>query len=152
MYITEEKALKKVELICSNQEKCKYDVKKKLFDWKLKSDSIDRIINNLEKDKFIDEKRYSSFYVRDKFRFNKWGKIKILFTLRQKNIPDKYIFTALNEIDDNEYIKTLEKEIHKKQKLIKYESNYELKSKLLRFAESRGFEKNLIFKLIDKFV
>ncbi|RLD64284.1 MAG: RecX family transcriptional regulator [Bacteroidetes bacterium] len=151
MYISEEKALKKVELICSKQEKCKYDIKKKLTNWELKPDSIDRIISKLEKDNFIDEKRYSSFFVRDKFRFNKWGKIKILFTLRQKNIPDKYIFVALNKIDDKEYIKTLEKEIKKKQKLIKYETKYELKSKLLRFAESRGFEKDLIFKIIDKF-
>ena len=152
MYISEEKALKKAELICSKQEKCKYDIKKKLFDWELKPDSINKIINKLEKNKFIDEKRYSSFFVRDKFRFNKWGKIKILFTLRQKNIADKNILPALNEIDDKEYIKTLEKEIQKKQKLIKYENNYELKSKLLRFAESRGFEKELIFKTIDKFV
>ncbi len=151
MYISEEKALKKAELICSKQEKCKYDIRKKLVDWELKPDSINRIINNLEKDKFIDEKRYSSFFVRDKFRFNKWGKIKILFILRQKNIPDKYIFSALNKIDDKEYFNTLEKEILKKQKLIKYKNNYELKSKLLRFAESRGFEKNLIFKIIDKF-
>ena len=151
MYISEEKALKKAELICSKQEKCKYDIKKKLVDWEVKPDSINRIINNLEKDKFIDEKRYSSFFVRDKFRFNKWGKIKILFILRQKNIPDKYIFSALNKIDDKEYFNTLEKEILKKQKLIKYKNNYELKSKLLRFAESRGFEKNLIFKIIDKF-
>ena len=150
-YISEEKALKKAEFICSKQEKCKYDIKKKLVDWEIKPDSINRIINNLEKDKFIDEKRYSSFFVRDKFRFNKWGKIKILFILRQKNIPDKYIFSALNEIDEKEYFKTLEKEIIKKQKLIKYKNNYELKSKLLRFAESRGFEKNLIFKIIDKF-
>lgn len=151
MYISEEKALKKAELICSKQEKCKYDIRKKLVDWEIKPDSINRIINNLEKNKFIDEKRYSSFFVRDKFRFNKWGKIKILFTLRQKDIPDKYIYTALNKIDDKEYFNTLENEILKKQKLIKYKNNYELKSKLLRFAESRGFEKNLIFKIIDKF-
>ncbi|MBE9467548.1 MAG: RecX family transcriptional regulator [Bacteroidetes bacterium] len=152
MYISEEKALKKASLICSKQEKCKFDIKKKLIDWEQKSDSINRIINSLEKDKFIDEKRYSSFYVRDKFRFNKWGKIKIRFTLRQKSIPEKYIYAALNEIDNKEYIKTLEKEIQKKQKLIKYENDYELKNKLLRFAESRGFEKDLIFKTIDKFV
>ena len=150
-YISEEKALKKVELICSKQEKCKYDIKRKLLEWGIEPNSIDKIINSLEKNKFIDEKRYSSFFVRDKFRFNKWGKIKILFTLRQKNIADKYIFSALNKIDDKEYFNTLEKEILKKQSSIQYNNNYELKGKLLRFAESRGFEKDLIFKIIDKF-
>ncbi len=147
--ISEEDGLKRAELICSKQEKCKYDIKKKLLEWGIKTNSINKIINSLEKNKFIDEKRYSSFFARDKFRFNKWGKIKIIFILRQKNIPDKYIFSALNEIDDKEYFKTLEKEILKKQKSIQYTNNYEMKGKLLKFAESRGFEKNLIFKIIS---
>ncbi|NOZ34188.1 MAG: hypothetical protein GXO80_02695 [Chlorobi bacterium] len=76
-YITYQKALNKAMYLCSKAEKCKSDIRKKLYEWKANPDEYDNIINQLEEQKFIDEVRFVKYYVRDKFEFNKWGKIKI---------------------------------------------------------------------------
>lgn len=39
-------------------------------------DASERIIARLLKERFIDESRYTRFFVNDKLRFNKWGRDK----------------------------------------------------------------------------
>ena len=82
-------ALTKAQNLCATQEKCISDIRKKLFDWKLPSTEHDSVINTLLEDKFIDEQRYALFYTKDKFNYNKWGKIKIEYALKQKNISSQ---------------------------------------------------------------
>lgn len=45
---------------------------------------INRIIDRLVVEKFIDEERYCRAFVNDKFRFAKWGKMKITQALYMK--------------------------------------------------------------------
>ncbi len=85
------KALTSMQNLCSKAEKCKQEIRNKLILQKMNPSDIEWVIKNLEAEKFIDEHRYTSFYVRDKFRFNKWGKIKIRYNLRGKEIPDEII-------------------------------------------------------------
>jgi len=103
--ISIKEALSKAQNLCSGQEKCIFDIRKKLFDWKLPNTDHDTVMNLLLTDKFIDEQRYALFFAKDKFNFNKWGKIKIEYTLKQKNIPYEYIKHALDEIPEMEYDK-----------------------------------------------
>ena len=147
-HISYEKALKKSMYLCGKAEKCKSDIRKKLFDWKAKPDDHPKVIKELERLKFIDEERYTSFYVRDKFRFNKWGRIKIKSMLFQKQIPEKLIVLALTEIKEDEYIEMLKNVINQKSKHLKETDPYKLKSRLLHFAGSRGFEADLILKVL----
>ncbi len=150
-----EKALQKAQNICSKQEKCKYDIRRKLIEWGVTSEFIAHIINKLIKDDFINEKRYSMLFVKDKFRFNKWGRIKIEFALKQKGIPEKYIHTALKGIDDKEYDEILKKELQKKyvhDLAAIAQDVYLVKSKLIRFAQSRGFENDRIIEAIEQII
>jgi regulatory protein len=137
-------ALNKAAALCSRAEKCKYDIEKKFADWGLMTDKIEEGLAYLVKEKFIDENRYAKHFVHDKFRFNHWGKIKIAYALRQKNISQKDISNAMNEIQDSEYRDTLLDILKSKIRTIKSSSSYELKAKLMRFAQSRGFETELI--------
>ena len=148
-YITKQEALVKAQNMCAYQEKCEYDIRKKLYDWKAKPEDFDDIINQLIQDKFIDEQRYAISFVKEKFRFNKWGKIKIEYTLKQKNIPSKLINKALNEINEIDYNSVLEKELLKKLISIKDTDEYTIKSKLSRFAISKGFENGKVFDMIS---
>ena len=91
--------------------------------------------------------------MKDKFRFNKWGKIKISYALKQKGISVELINTSLNTIDDGEYEEMLASILKTKLKGLKYEFEYEKQGKLFNFAQSRGFESQVIYrivKLIDK--
>ena len=149
-HISYEKALKKAMLLCSKSEKCKSDIRKKLYDWKAKKSEHNKIIEELEKMKFIDEQRYTRFYVRDKFKFNKWGKIKIRAMLFEKQISEKLIESTLIEISMADYIKTLNDIIKQKNKSLKEEDRYKRKNKILQFATGRGFELSLILEILEK--
>ena len=52
--------------------------------WGIAYDAIDRIINRLEQEKYIDEERFCRAFINDKYRLAKWGKVKIclLYTSR----------------------------------------------------------------------
>ena len=65
----------------------------------MKPEERDKILDLLVKDKFIDEQRYSKAFVKDKFRYNDWGKVKIIQQLKYKHIPGNYIKEAIEEID-----------------------------------------------------
>jgi len=148
--ITKEEALKKAMRICSRQEKCKFDIKEKLYNLGLEKIYINEIVDLLEKEEFIDEERYCKFYVRDKYKLSKWGRKKIEFSLKQKQISAKNIEKALLEINQEVYEEIFNEEIIKKHKLLKIEDKSKQKTKLLNFAQSRGYEGELIFKVIDK--
>ncbi len=151
-YIDKKEALSKAQAACARGEKCKSDISKKLFDWGIYSDESEEILNSLVDDKFIDESRYTSYYVNDKFKFNKWGKRKITFMLKQKRIPENLIYDALDKIDEEKYFATIEAEMTKKLKTIKADNDFDRKSKLIRFAESKGYELDISLKVAERLV
>lgn len=146
--MTDKEALSKIQAICSKQEKCSFDVLKKLQEWEISEDISQKIIKSLILDKFVDDERYSKAFVKDKFRFNKWGKIKISMQLRLKKIDTEIISMAIQEIDDNEYKSFVESELKKKRKSIKDTDPYAVKNKLFRFGQSKGIEADDIMKVI----
>lgn len=138
--ITETEALRRVTSYCSSAERCKSEVNDKLQRWGLPYDSINRILEHLEKEKFIDEERFCRAFVRDKYRIDKWGKVKIAQALQLKKIPWNAYIDVLNSIDTDEYLSILQSLLETKRKSIRAKSPYELDGKLIRFAMSRGFE------------
>jgi regulatory protein len=145
-------ALKKAQNICAKQEKCKADIRQKLYEWKLEPKEHSWVLEQLEQERFIDETRYTQFYVRDKFKFNKWGKIKIEFELRVKQIPAGIIQEGLESIDDDEYENTCEKLLNQKLDKLRNEDPDRYMEKLLRFGYSKGFEQDLIIGIVKKLV
>jgi regulatory protein len=143
-----EELLHKAASYCSMSEHCVSDVEDKLTAWDVSAEDKKFIIKHLLDDDFINEKRYCAAFVKDKFRFNKWGKIKISMALRQKNLPDDLITNALAQIDEGEYDELLADILKVKLKTIKWEYEYEKMGKLFAFAQSRGFESAIIDRVI----
>jgi regulatory protein len=133
-------ALSKAMAICSKAEKCVSDIQTKLDEWGVEKADTQKIIKTLITEKFIDEERYARYFVRDKFRFNQWGKVKIVFILKSKKIPATLIEEALQEINDEAYLELLIKLLKDKAKKTKFVNEYDKKGKLVRFAQSKGFE------------
>ena len=147
--ITEEEALNRMAAYCSAAEHCKAEVNEKLQKWGLPYEVINRIIDRLVVEKFIDEERYCRAFVNDKFRFAKWGKMKIAQVLYMKKIPSDVAWRHLNEIDEEEYLSILRDLLASKRKSIHAKDDYELNGKLMRFAVSRGFELKDIRRCIE---
>ncbi|WP_291528870.1 regulatory protein RecX [Bacteroides sp. UBA939] len=138
--ITEAEALSRVAAYCSLAEHCRSEISEKLQRWGLPYDAVNRILTHLEVEKYIDEERFCRAFVNDKYRFAKWGKVKIAQALQLKKIPYNVCRHFLNEIDDEEYLSILTGLLNTKRKSIHAENEYELNVKLIRFALSRGFE------------
>ncbi len=143
------KALYKAAALCSQQERCTSDIRKKLVNWELTEEECNQAVDYLTTEKYLDDERFAFYFVRDKFRFNGWGKIKIKYQLKQKGISSVFIDNALDEIDNSEYQTKLAELLHAKKKQIKNKDYWKTKSSMARFAQSRGFEPNLIFNCID---
>lgn len=142
--LTESEALGKVAAYCSMAEHCASEVIAKLESWNMPSESVGRILEQLTKEKYIDEKRYCQSFVNDKLRFNKWGKTKIAQALYQKHISSEAIRVSLDSIDESEYQRILLGLITAKKKSVKAKNDYELNGKLIRFALGRGFSIDVI--------
>jgi regulatory protein len=138
----------KTAMYCSLAERCKSEVMERVKKVINSSDEIDEIITILEEEGYINELRYATSYVRDKFRFNKWGKIKIAYMLQCKKIPSAIISEALAEIDDEAYVETVSALIRAKTNSIKSTNPSDKIAKLYRFAASRGFESDVIRKAL----
>lgn len=142
--ISEAKALSRMAHQCARKECCVFDIKTKLLRYNLDADVIERIIAELKKEKYIDELRFTRSFINDKIRFNKWGKVKIEFALRQKRIPENIVSEAFLDYSENQLNDSLPDLLQAKWKTIKGNTEYEKQNKLIRFALSRGFEMNNI--------
>ncbi|KAA6309457.1 Regulatory protein RecX [termite gut metagenome] len=146
--MTENEALNRMATYCSEAEHCRAEVCEKLHNRELGKDAIERILNRLQAEGFIDEERYTRSFVNDKFRFAKWGKVKIKQALFFKQIPSEVVEKGLEELNEKEYLSVLRELIEKKKKSIHGENEYEQKGKLIRFALGKGFEMKDIEKSI----
>ena len=145
-------ALTKAMAMCSQSERCRFDVTAKLRLWELSEEDIAKAIDYLIKERFLNEHRFVDFYVNDKLRFNKWGKIKLSYMLRQKQIPEDLIRSAFDRIDDDFYRKILSDLLKSKVKSVKGATAYERRGKLAVFAQSHGFEAELAFQVAGQII
>lgn len=146
-----ETALAKSMALCSEREYCIDDIRNKLNLWGVDDKDREKIINTLIRENFINEVRYASAFVKDKFNYNKWGKVKIETHLRAKKIPQEIIARALDSIEDELYRKTVKEIISSHRKYIKAKNQFDLKGKLLRYGLSKGFESSLLYDILNDF-
>lgn len=147
--ITETDAYSRLTAYCASAEHCRAEIVEKLQRWGIPYDAVERIADRLEQEKYIDEERFCRAFINDKYRFAKWGKVKIGQALQLKKISPITYLPFLNEIDEDEYLAILQKLLSTKKKSVRSESEYEQNGKLVRFALSRGFEMKDIHRCID---
>ena len=141
---TKEELLHKAAAFCSLSEHCSSEVEDKLTIWGATNIQQQEIMQYLIGENYLNHQRFCAFFVKDKFRFNKWGKTKIAYALKSKQIEPELIVESLNAIDDDEYLELLVSLLKTKLRGLKFNSEYEKRGKLIRFALSRGFENRVI--------
>ena len=147
---TVEEARLKAEAYCAMSEHCTDDVCRKLEQWGAPLAEFDSILEHLKKEKYVDDRRYAIAFVRDKYRFNQWGRIKIAQSLRMKQIGSEEIKLAMEEVDETEYLDILTSAIRRKLPTIKAVNDYERRGKLVRFAVGRGYEVEKILQCLNR--
>ena len=147
--ITEQEAYLQLAALCAQAEHCQQEMRDKLKRWDLDESAQERIIQRLVSERYIDDERYARAFVKDKIRYNKWGRRKVQQGLWLKHINPEIQQQVLDEIDDNEYLNMLRPLLRQKRKTIKAQNDYELNQKLVRFAIGRGFTFDIIRHCLD---
>ena len=147
--MTEQEADLQLAAICAQAEHCEQERRDKMKRWELDETVQNRIIDRLTKERYIDHERYARAFVKDKIRYNKWGRRKVQQALWMKRIDNDIQQRVLDEIDEKEYLDVLRPLLKQKRKSIKAESDYELNQKLVRFALSRGFTFDIIRQCLN---
>ena len=142
-------ALMKMQSWCAYQERCQQDARTKLYELGLWPEAVENIIVKLIEDNFLNEERFATTFARGKFTIKKWGRIKIKQELKQKRVGDYCLKKAMQQIDETEYMATLKKLIDSKRKLIKEKSPIKLNYKLMNYVLSKGYEKDLVFDILN---
>lgn len=148
--ITAEKGYLKMARVCSRKECAPFDIARKLSRMDLPEAVINKIIDRLKKEKYIDERRFIRSYIHDKLSFNRWGKRKITLSLRQKQLPQRLIDEVFSEISDTSFGESLQLILEKKWKSVKGRTDYEKRGKLIRYALGRGFSMDEVMACIEK--
>lgn len=146
---TEQEAYLQLAALCAQAEHCQQEMRDKMKRWEMASEVQERVIARLIKERYIDDERYARAFVKDKIRYNKWGRRKVQQGLWMKHIDDDIQQRVLSEVDDAEYLAVLKPLLKQKAKSIKAENDYELTQKLVRFALGRGFTYDIIRQCLD---
>ena len=146
---TEQEAYLQLAALCAQAEHCQQEMRDKMKRWGMAPDVQERVIARLVKERYIDDERYARAFVKDKIRYNKWGRRKVQQGLWMKRIDADIQQRVLNEVDDAEYLAVLKPLLKQKAKSVKAESDYELNQKLVRFAFGRGFTYDIIRQCLD---
>ena len=147
--MTEQEAYLQLAALCAQAEHCQQEMRDKMRRWELDESVQNRIIDRLIKERYVDDERYARAFVKDKIRYNKWGRRKVQQALWQKRIDADIQQRVLDEIDEKEYLDVLRPLLKQKRKIIRAANDYELNQKLARFALSRGFTFDLIRQCLD---
>ncbi|MCD7713729.1 MAG: RecX family transcriptional regulator [Prevotella sp.] len=137
--MTYEAALTKLTGLCARAEYCAADLRAKMVRWELSAADQARAIDYLTKEGYINEQRFCRLFVRDKLRFNHWGRAKIRLAAAAKQLEKETVSDALAELDDEEYFAILRDELQRKARTLKAANDYDRRAKLFRFALSKGF-------------
>jgi len=148
-YYSKDEALQKAKLYCAYQERCHSEVKEKLYSFGMNKKEVDELLSELISENYLNEERFAILYAGGKFRIKQWGKVKIKYSLKQKQISEYCIKKALEAIDERDYTKTLEKHFNQKLKTLKAEKNIFIKKRKLQdYLLQKGFETSVVSKLI----
>lgn len=147
--LTKEQALQKLKHYCAYQERSHSEVKEKLYQLGVWKKDHDEIIASLIEENYLNEERFAIAYAGGKFRVKQWGRVKIKYELKQKQVSDYSIKKAMKQIDEEEYLSVLNKLAKEKYAALKSEQYLVRKKKTMDYLLAKGFESDLVRKAVE---
>ena len=147
--LTPEQAFPKLKYYCGYQERSHAEVKEKIYSYGLWKQDVEKLLSQLIEEDYLNEERFAKAFAGGKFRMKQWGKVKIKYELKQKQVSEYCIKKGLKEIDEEEYLKTLNKLLDEKSSILKTEKNMLIKKrKISDYLLQKGYERDLIMQLL----
>lgn len=145
-----EKALQKIKHYCAYQERNHRETKEKLYSFGLYKNEVEQLLSQLVEENYLNEERFAIAFAGGRFRIKHWGRVKIKYELKQKNVSEYCIKIALKAIEEKDYQKKLHQLAEAKLKILKNEKNSFIKKrKLQQYLLQKGFESSLISSIVN---
>ena len=143
-----EKALERMMRLCSRSEHSSGEIAEKLL--KLEAQDAAGIVAQLQKDGFIDDRRFAAAFVHDKSILQGWGSLKIKLALQRKGVAQQIISEVMEDMETGKADERLESLLRTKWRSLSSEEDLEKKKmKLFRYALGRGYEYGQIKRIYD---
>lgn len=130
----------KIAQYCAYQERTQAEVRTKLATWGVWGDEAEELIAFLIAENYLNEERFAKVYAGSKFRVNRWGRRKIVASLKAKGLTAYCVQVGMQEIDPDTYWEALVSEVTKRSR----ENSLADKQRVFRALLAKGFESDLI--------
>lgn len=147
--LTKEKAWQKIKHYCAYQERSHSEVKNKLYGFGLYKSEVEEMLSKAIEEDYLNEERFAELFAGGKFRMKSWGKVKIVYELRQKGVSSYNINRALKAIPDEDYRKSLRKLAEAKWLQLDGEQPIARQAKAISYLMQKGYELPLIQQTIQ---
>ena len=145
-----EKALQRITAYCAEAEHCTQDVMQKLVAWGVEEDVAGDIMQRLYREKFVDDARYARSYIEEKWKLNRWGRIKMRHQLEAKGIAEALIDDALDVLSKDEYERGVREILDDKWKELKQKRDLSTLQKVAVFGAGRGIEEEYLTAWVEE--
>jgi regulatory protein len=141
----------RLRVLCSRREYCSSDIYKKALDaMDGNASEAGKVLEKLQEEKYVDDRRYARAYARDKSSIVGWGSVKIRYMLSAKGVARDVIDEALAEVDADSADRRFEKLMLAKCRAMKEDAN--VRMKLIRFAAGRGYGYEQASSMADRII
>ena len=148
--LSKEQALQKLKHYCGYQERSHSEVKEKLYSLGVWKKDHDEILAALIEENYLNEERFALTFARGKFRLKQWGRVKIKYELKQRQVSEYSIKKALKQIEEDEYMASLKKLANDRYASLKGEQYLVRKKKTIDYLMQKGYEPGLIQLVITE--
>lgn len=115
------------------------------------TDLIDEVISRLIKMGYLDDRRFTEAYIKDKLNFTSWGDYKIINELNKLGISSLDIENNIDLLNDDILNERMRKIIDKDIRTNKKYSGLKLKNKIYNHLLTSGYSKEKVISLINSY-
>ena len=129
------------------------EVKEKLYSFGLRKNEVEEALSVLIEENYLNEERFAVQFAGGHFRTKQWGREKIRYELKQRQIGEYCLKKGLAAIDEDAYRRTLEKLGAGKWEALRGEENIFIRRrKVQEYLLQKGYERELIAGLVREMV
>jgi len=144
-----------VYYVALNSIKSRYKSVYELKEWLLKKEypeeMIDKAIDKLIKQKYLDDRSFAKSYIYTQMMTSSHGPLRIKKELLDKRVPEVFIDEEMEIYDRDLQIEKINKQIDKGIKSNHTRGGIVLKQKIINSLKTQGFEYDLISKVISNY-
>lgn len=149
---TVQEATRKLEHYCAYQERCHQEVRQKLERMHMIPEAIDMIIVHLLEHNFLNEERFAKTFVSGKLKIKNWGRYRLTYELKKKDISKVNIYEALATISDVEYTEIFNDLAEKRANLLKEPNKIKKRKQFIDYFLYRGWESHMVYDKVNELI